>query len=296
MRWRKRKFFANAFELWSGAAARVGPKTRRPRARKRSTTPAASGASGPTTVSWTFSRATKSASSPWSVMGTFSTPGSRAVPPFPGATNTFWPRGLGASFQAIACSRPPPPMTRSFIRGPPGASVPEVADAGEHHREPELVGRADHLVVAHTPARLDDGFRARLRDHVDAVAERKERVGGDRRAGQRESRALRLEEGDPRAVDAAHLPGHHPEDHAAAREHDGVRFHELRDAPGEEQVLDLRRRRGTPADDLEVGRGDVARVRRLDEHAAPDPLQVVALDLVPHRYREHSHVRSEEHT
>src|SRR5215813_13897686 len=141
---RKRKPFANALELSSCAAALVGPKIRRPRARKRSTTPAASGASGPTTVSWIRSRAAKSASSASSVIGTFSTPASRAVPPFPGATYTFWTRGLCASFHASACSRPPPPMTRSFIRA---RSMPEMTHAGERSEEhtSELQSRP-HLV------------------------------------------------------------------------------------------------------------------------------------------------------
>ena len=34
-------------------------------------------------------------------------------------------------------------------------SVPEVAHAGEHHRDAALVGGGDHLVVAHRAARLD---------------------------------------------------------------------------------------------------------------------------------------------
>ena len=42
---------AKSFELSSCAAARVGPKIARPAARNASTMPAASGASGPTTVS-----------------------------------------------------------------------------------------------------------------------------------------------------------------------------------------------------------------------------------------------------
>ena len=38
-----------------------------------------------------------------------------AVPPLPGATNTCETRGDCDSFQARACSRPPEPMTNSFI-------------------------------------------------------------------------------------------------------------------------------------------------------------------------------------
>jgi hypothetical protein len=55
MPWRCMKALAKALELSSCAAACVGPKMRRPRLRNRSTTPAASGASGPTTVSAIFS-------------------------------------------------------------------------------------------------------------------------------------------------------------------------------------------------------------------------------------------------
>lgn len=37
-----------------------------------------------------------------------------AVPAFPGATRTCWTCGDWASFQASACSRPPPPTTNTF--------------------------------------------------------------------------------------------------------------------------------------------------------------------------------------
>jgi hypothetical protein len=79
------KALAKALELSSWAAACVGPKMRSPRARKRSTTPAASGASGPTTVSATFSAAAKPASASRSVIATLRSCGSDSVPPLPGA-------------------------------------------------------------------------------------------------------------------------------------------------------------------------------------------------------------------
>src|SRR5512145_723530 len=88
-------------------------------------------------------------SSGTSESATFSTPFSRAVPPLPGATNTFWTRGLCASRHAMACSRPPEPMTMSFM------SVAEVAHAGEYHCDPVLVRRGDDLGVAHAAAGLD---------------------------------------------------------------------------------------------------------------------------------------------
>jgi hypothetical protein len=89
---------------------------RSPAARNASTTPAASGASGPTTVNATDCWHANLTSSSIAVIATFATPGSRAVPALPGATNTFATRGDCASFHASACSRPPPPMTRTFIR------------------------------------------------------------------------------------------------------------------------------------------------------------------------------------
>jgi hypothetical protein len=51
------KRLAKSFELSSCAASLVGPKIFRPRARNRLTIPAASGASGPTTVSGPFALA-----------------------------------------------------------------------------------------------------------------------------------------------------------------------------------------------------------------------------------------------
>src|SRR6185503_2505645 len=182
MPWRIMNDLAKSFDDSSCAAARFGPKMRRPASMNASTTPAASGASGPTTVRWMPSFFANASSSGMAVMATFSRPFSVAVPPLPGATNTFCTRGLCASFHAIACSRPPLPMTRSFM------SVPEVAHAGEHHRRAPLVRGGDHFRVAYAAAGLDDGGRARLQDDVDAVAEREEGVGGDHRAGERQIR------------------------------------------------------------------------------------------------------------
>ena len=63
-----------AFKEWSDATSFV------------STTPEASGASGPTTVSWIFCSSAHSRSAFRSVIGTFSSRGSSSVPPLPGAT------------------------------------------------------------------------------------------------------------------------------------------------------------------------------------------------------------------
>src|SRR3990167_8377080 len=117
MPWRRMKAFEKALELSSCAAALVGPKMRRPWARNSSTTPAASGASGPTTVRPIFSCCAHSRSARTSVMAILSRWLDRAVPPLPGATKTRGTPGDWLSFQAMACSRPPPPMTSTFMGG-----------------------------------------------------------------------------------------------------------------------------------------------------------------------------------
>ena len=86
MPWRFMKSLAKALELSSCAASFVGPKMRSPRSRNSSTTPAASGPSGPTTVSAIFSFAANSASAFTSLIATFFRCSSSAVPPLPGAT------------------------------------------------------------------------------------------------------------------------------------------------------------------------------------------------------------------
>ena len=83
-------------------------------AMKRSTMPAASGSSGPTTVrSMRFSLAKRSKSGrSLAGMATFSA--SCAVPALPGAQNIRSTSGDCFSFHTSACSRPPEPMTRTF--------------------------------------------------------------------------------------------------------------------------------------------------------------------------------------
>ena len=65
-------------------------------------------------------------------------------------------------------------------------SVPEVPHAGEHHGDAALVCRGDHFVVAHAAAGLDHRVAPAVDQHIEAVAEREEGVGGDDRAGERE--------------------------------------------------------------------------------------------------------------
>src|SRR3990172_1134492 len=287
---------AKSFELSSCAAARVGPKMRRSALRNASTMPAASGASGPTSVRPTLSRLANSISSGIAPSATFSSPVSAAVPPLPGATKTFCTRGFCASFHASACSRPPEPITKSFTVFPKsgiamqhpccfamhrGSSMPEVAHAGEHHGDTALIGGGNHLVVAQAAAGLDHGGRTGIDDHVEAVAEREKGVGSRHRTRERQFRVLRLDGSHTGTVHPAHLAGTDAHRHAVAAEYDGVRFHELGDAPGKQQIGPLRFARRALRHYLYVGARDPLFVRALHQQAAADPLSVLTVPLIP---------------
>ena len=106
--------FAKIFDDSIRAAALLGPKMRKPSATKRSTTPPASGSSGPTTVRptrFSFAKRT-SAGKSLTEIATFSV--SWAVPALPGAQKIRSTPDDCSNFQASACSRPPLPMTRIF--------------------------------------------------------------------------------------------------------------------------------------------------------------------------------------
>ena len=109
----------------SSAAWREGPNTRSPSLSNASTSPATSGASGPTTVRSIRSLRAKSNSPAMSVAASSRFTASRAVPALPGAQKISFTRGLERSFQASACSRPPCPTIRIFI--PPRAHFPQSA-------------------------------------------------------------------------------------------------------------------------------------------------------------------------
>ena len=105
---------AKALEASSWAAALLGPKTGMPASRTASDTPAARGASGPTTTrstpSLVASAATASGSFPsiaW--VGT-----SLLMPALPGAAWTSETLGSASRERTMACSRPPGPMTSTF--------------------------------------------------------------------------------------------------------------------------------------------------------------------------------------
>src|SRR5690349_17184252 len=107
------------------------------------------------------------------------------------------------------------------------SSVPEVAYAGEHHRDAALVGCGNDLVVAHTAAGLDHGARTRIYYHVEPVTERKECIRRDDRPLQAQARILRLYRSDARGIDPAHLSCAHTQRRTVFAEDDGIRLHEF---------------------------------------------------------------------
>ena len=97
---------------------------RRPFFWNKSTMPSASGLSGPTTVSSTFFSCANASSfgkssAPRFTHSTgaeFLASRSCAMPALPGAHHSCVTCGDCASFHTSACSRPPEPMTRSFMK------------------------------------------------------------------------------------------------------------------------------------------------------------------------------------
>ena len=105
--------FEYAFEPSRRAAAASGPKHATPAAAHASASPATSGASGPATTSSTPAAAAARARPSTSPAPTSSTPASRRIPGLPGAHSTSGRCGERTSARTIACSRPPPPTTRT---------------------------------------------------------------------------------------------------------------------------------------------------------------------------------------
>src|SRR5450755_43540 len=168
----------NALEPSSSAPAAVGPKQRMAALARASATPATRGASGPTTTrAAPTSRARATTASP-SRASTSRTATSRAMPALPGAHTTSGVLGERASACTRACSRAPPPMTRT------------VSGTSRSDRADEVVDRdrAQRLIAARTTGaelQRDAGDRLRVGslDDVDEIelAERRP-LGLDRGA------------------------------------------------------------------------------------------------------------------
>src|SRR3954449_6215519 len=117
-----------------------------PASSSASTAPATSGASGPTTT-----RSAPASRAAATIPGTSSAPTgrhstwSRAMPALPGAQSTSGRCGLRSRARTRACSRPPPPTTRTrFTRPAPGARATLASERGD-----EVVhGDGDERLVA----------------------------------------------------------------------------------------------------------------------------------------------------
>ena len=98
----------------------------------------------------------------------------------------------------------------------------EVPFAGEHHREPELVGLLDHCFVAHRATGLDHDRDTRRGRGLHAVFERVERVTRARAADRAPRGLLRR---DLARLDPVLLTGADTDGLAVLHEHDRVRLH-----------------------------------------------------------------------
>ena len=147
----------------------------------------------------------------------------------------------------------------------------EVAPSGEEHRHAVAIGRVDHHLIAHRPARLDDGGHAGPGRDLDAVREREVRI----RRHDREPRVLAgLAHGDLHRDHARQLSRSDADAHEILREHDPVRSDVPHAAPGEDEVGELLERRMTVGHDLEVRFVGDGFVGRLHEHAAGHALVI----------------------
>src|SRR6266513_2343880 len=119
------------------------------------------------------------------------------------------------------------------------ASVPEVADAGRHHRHAGGLGGGGHFRVADGAAGVDDGGDARRDRLLDGVRKREERLGGHDRAPRAHAGLPRRQ---PYGLHPVHLARTDPNDLAAAREDDGVRADKPADRPGKPEIARASRR------------------------------------------------------
>ena len=113
MPWRCISPFAKALLLSISAAPMQGPKAQSPCAWKWSTIPAASGASGPTTVRSTAFPSAHPASD-WCSSASSGSEVAPSIPPFALVTKNSASGASRRSFQSSALSRPPFPTIRIF--------------------------------------------------------------------------------------------------------------------------------------------------------------------------------------
>src|SRR5660398_270637 len=142
------------------AASLSGPNMVRPRERKTSTIPATSGASGPTTVRSTLSLSARSASASVSSTSMRKSSASPAIPALPGATNKRPSPGHRFKLLTNACSRPPPPTTRTTIAHPGCVGL-------TYAQDPIYVCRSDARTHTCVTSNRVGGGDKRIRPMVD---------------------------------------------------------------------------------------------------------------------------------
>src|SRR5581483_11153245 len=139
------------------AALRFGPQMRNRCSWKRSTIPRARGLSGPTTVrsgffSWAKASNLGRYTAPMGMHSSFCplARDSSATPALPGAHHNCLTWGDWASFQTRACSRPPEPIIKSFIRRKCRKTLPQI-NADEYRWERQAVEEMRHLSLTLSP-------------------------------------------------------------------------------------------------------------------------------------------------
>ena len=115
--------------------------------------------------------------------------------------------------------------------------MPEMARAGEDHRDVARVGGGDDFGVAQRTAGLNRGGRTGLGGGDQAVGKREERVAAYDAAREREARFTGFPHSDAAGIHAAHLARADAERAVAGGVNDGVGFHVFHHAPAEEHRL-----------------------------------------------------------
>src|SRR5919107_4129300 len=122
----------------------------------------------------------------------------------------------------------------------------EMAPPGKDHREPVTVGRLDDLIVTYGATGLYDGLYAGFGEGLYTVGEGEEGVA---RGGGSLCSFAGFLYGYRRGIDPTHLARSYANRGPVFGEDDGVALDNAGDAPGEDQVSHLLRRRPRLGDD-----------------------------------------------
>src|SRR5580704_5913989 len=193
------------------------------------------------------------------------------MPGFPLAQKIFHTVWLWWSRHTIACSRPPLPMTKTFIAR---LLMPKVAHPREDHREPKFVRSLDHQVVADSAARLRDRRRAAFGGQGGTVWKWEQRFGNEHRTFERNFQPRRLL---ARRIDRVDARGRAAADGKRAifrNERDGVGFDVLADLYAERERSQLGVSGRAARYDLSFARIFDRQVGRLHEQSAEHLLDV----------------------